>query len=147
MQAAAAIAAASIMGTLMFRSSPAPKVTTTEYEGIGHNHAMLVLVERLNSFREYNPELFDSTVDQIDALVFRWHSITVLNLECDKHDGPDAYMILVKLREQLVKFIQSVSPNLKPRCAVELQNIYDDISDSNLQLFLQIMKKCRNIDL
>lgn len=147
MQTAAAIAAASIMGTLMFRSSPAAKVTAIEYEGIGQNHAMLVLVERLNGFREYDPDLFDSAVDQIDALVFRWHSITVMNLECDKHDGPDAYMILVKLREQLAKFIQSVSPNLKPRAAVELQNVYDDLSESNLQLFLQIMKKCRNIDL
>jgi len=147
MQAAVAVTMVTVLGGAAFYSSSQADTTNTVYEGIKHNHDMLRLVEKLGAFRDHDVEQFDELVDQIDALVFRWHTLTTLHIECDKHDGPDAYLILVKIRQHLADFIQDVSPRLKPQHAVVLQCTYDEISEMVLQLFLQIMKKCRNIDL
>jgi len=148
MQAAVGAMVATVLGSALYYSTdPDPSSSFESFEGIGKNHGMLLLVEKWNHYRHYDTELFDAVIDNIDALCFRWYSLTQLKTACDKYDGPESYMILIKIREQLADFIRIVSPQLIPKQAVQLQQVYDDLANANQELFIQIMKRCRNIDL
>lgn len=150
MQAAIVMGMAAALTTAGFVASSKHASCDMElpnFEGIVHNDTVLSLVKKLYTFRDRDVELFDAVVDHIDELIFRWHQLTTAQVKCDKYDGPDAYMMLDKTRSSMADFIRTISPQLKPRDAVYLQQIYDELSETLLQVFLVIMKRCRNIDL